>query len=84
MGDDPPLLGLLHVNAIPGHALMFPASLLEHLPDVPEASFFDWWIVVIARAQRNVAAPCRRTAGGISTPCRCSDNAERRHTANEQ
>lgn len=61
MGDDPPLLGLLHANAIPGHALMFPASLLDRLPEVPAASFFDWWIVVAARAQgrslRHVAEP---------------------------
>ena len=51
IGDDPPLLGLLQTNPIPGHALMFPASLLQHLPAVPEASYFDWWIVVVARAQ---------------------------------
>lgn len=61
IGDDPPLLGLLQTNAIPGHALMFPAALLEHLPDVPQASFFDWWLVVAARAQgfslRYVAEP---------------------------
>lgn len=51
IGDDPPLLGLLQTNTIPGHALMFPASLLDGLPAVPEASFFDWWLVVVARAQ---------------------------------
>lgn len=61
VGDDPPLLGLLQANAIPGHALMFPASLLDSLSAVPAASFFDWWLVVVARAQelplRYVAEP---------------------------
>lgn len=51
VGDDPPLLGVLQTNAIPGHALMFPASLLDDLPAVPQASFFDWWLVAVARAR---------------------------------
>lgn len=73
MGNDPPLLGLLHANAVPGHALMFPASLLENLPGVPEGSFFDWWIVVVARARghslRHVDKPLvayRRHAGAVT------------------
>ncbi len=61
IGDDPPLLGLLQTNPIPGHALMFPASFLQSLPAVPEASYFDWWIVASARARglplRYVAEP---------------------------
>ncbi|MGH8076866.1 MAG: glycosyltransferase [Lysobacter sp.] len=86
MGDDPPLLGLLHGNAISGHALMFPASLLERLPNVPEASFFDWWIVVIARAKgmplRHVAEPLvayRRHAGAVT-----ARNAGTQRTSSKQ
>lgn len=51
MGDDPPLLALLQGNAVSGHAMMFDRGLLDRLPEVPDAAFYDWWIALAAVAQ---------------------------------
>lgn len=51
MGDDPPLLALLQGNGISGHAMMFDRDLLDRLPDIPDAAFFDWWMALVASAQ---------------------------------
>jgi glycosyltransferase involved in cell wall biosynthesis len=51
MGDDPPLLALLQGNAVSGHAMMFDRGLLDRLPEVPDAAFYDWWIALVAAAQ---------------------------------
>lgn len=38
-------------NEVSGHAMLFPAALLESLPPVPEDSYYDWWLVVWLRLQ---------------------------------
>lgn len=51
LASDPPLLGLLMNNCVAGHALMFPRGLLEKVQRIPAHSYFDWWLVLLARAQ---------------------------------
>jgi glycosyltransferase involved in cell wall biosynthesis len=51
MGDNPPLLGLLMNNCIAGHAMIFDRRLLDDIEPIPAHSYFDWWIVLTARAK---------------------------------
>lgn len=50
MTDDPPALGLLRANCVSGHAMLFERSLLYVTPPAPAATYYDWWLVLVARA----------------------------------
>lgn len=89
MGDDPPLLALLQGNAVSGHAMMFDRELLDHLPEVPDMAFYDWWIALAASAQgrplKYLDAPLvdyRRHGGAItSKPSKPASKATSLHRA---
>lgn len=53
MADNPPLLGLLMNNCVAGHAMMFPRELLDQITEVPPYSYFDWWLVLLARGRNH-------------------------------